>query len=473
MEHERVVAIWGLAAYTTLLLIIIAYSVYRSWGQKRSIEIEAVGARQYGTIAIGVTIAATMLGPADAISLTERGREYGLIWVVFPLGAALAQLVSAFIFVPRIKDGFPRALSLGDIFEHNCSRVARVVSGSIVFVQMIAFSGVLVLAGGQILTTFTGLSPVYGYIYTALLVGGYSSIGGLDAVIRTDKFQFVFVILILTLCVIAIGAMAGSGETLGRELLVRPSFALDHPTSAVLALICGYFLGELLLPFYSQRALIASNKETARNGFLMAAFTIGIWYFVMTLAGSTSGIMGPRAPGDQTVIADIAQYAFNPGTAIWYVVGAVVFAGFLALVHSTFDSILNAGSVAFSRDLLGGLMNISPDLQGWIARQVILPIAVCGIAVAIMGDDLIALLMLGYTIWVPTLLPPLAWILLRPNLRLPLIGFACAIGAGLIGWFLLDRVVATAIPGILGGFVANLVTLIAFTYRSQEKLAQE
>ncbi len=458
MDIERALPIAALSLYTFVILALLARALLQSRGREHSIVDEAVGKREYGSVAIAVTIAATMLGPADALALSEKGLEYGLVWVLFPLGAAAAQVVSGVVFAPRIRGRFARAMSLGDILENHCSRTARVITGMIVFLQMIAFSGVLILAGGTILREFLGIDLIFGMIYTALLVGIYSSVGGLALVITTDRFQFGFVVFIATLCFATIVTSLFTSD-IGPAALTGPSFVRDHPVSLILTLLSGYFLGELLLPFYAQRALIAKSPSSAKRGFLGAAAIISVWYLIITAAGALGGISITNQ-NDSSIVMGVARGLFEPGTLLWHVIGAVIFAGFVALVHSTFDSILNAGSVAFSRDLLGGVMSLDDKTQGWISRQVVISIAVLGIFVAIAGDDLISLLMLGYTFWVPTLLVPLGWILLNPDARLSLTAFGISLFFGLLGWFMFEHQLQTPIPGILAGFVANLVALM-------------
>jgi hypothetical protein len=99
-------------------------------------------------------------------------------------------------------------------------------------------------------------------------------------------------------------------------------------------------------------------------------------------------------------------------------------------------------------------------------------IAALGTGVAFLGDSLIGILLIGYTIWVPSLLAPFAWVLLNSRTKLTAIAFWSAVLAGAAGWATFEYLVETPIPGILAGFLANLVVLLlvqGVTSRSAER----
>lgn len=150
----------------------------------------------------------------------------------------------------------------------------------------------------------------------------------------------------------------------------------------------------------------------------------------------------------------------EPQTVLWYVVGAVMVVGLMALIHSTFDAFLNVGAVAFARDVVGGLIEVDDTSQGTMVRQAVVSIAVLGTIVALWGDSLIGILLIGYTIWVPSLLAPFAWILVNPARRLEPSAFWAAVISGAVGWYVFEYQIQFFVPGILAGFILNLLALL-------------
>lgn len=453
----------AVALYLGLMAWIVAGSIRQNRGVARDIQFEAVGTRKYGAFVIGIAIAETMLGPADAMALSQNGLKYGLIWAMFPLGAALAQFTAGTFFVKRIHEHFAGRLSVGDIFAERCGHSSRIVVGLLVTAQAVAFSGVLILAGGQVLQAFLGLPIAYGMVLTALVVGAYTTVGGIRAVIQTNTLQAAFAWSVVVLAAGAVVYLAMTSAQFSPALVFeKPGFATDHPLNVGLALFIAYFMGELLLPAYSVRALIAKDANAARNGFLLTGVLLVIWYLVITTAGSMGDLLLPeqRASGDDLILLDVVRSYLAPGSVLWYLAGAVIVAGLLALIHSTFDAFLNAGAVSFSRDVAAASTRLSDSQQGAVARVAAIVIALLGTGAAFLGDSLIGLLLVGYTIWVPSLLAPFAWILLNSPRKLAPLAFWAAVLAGGAGWYIFEYLVSTPVPGILAGFIANLVVLL-------------
>lgn len=451
----------AVAVYFAVITWVFLKAVHRRAGGPRSISDEAIGARRFSGLIIGILIAEAMLGPSDALTLSQNGHLYGWAWVIFPLGAALAQVVAGIFFVPRIYKHYQGSLSIGDMFAERTGPSARVLVGLIVTAQSVAFAGVLILAGGQVLESLAGVDRIFGMLITAAVVGLYTSIGGIGVVVDTNKFQALFAWLIVIMAGAAAVVIASQhSPAIVSDLFVTPKFVEDHPIRTALALFIAYFMGELLLPTYAVRALMARSLSAARAGFLIAAGLLVVWYFTMTFAGAAGSLLpaSGRLSTDDAILLDIIRSVSPEGTVWWYVLGAVVAAGLLALIHSTLNAFLNSGAVAVARDVVGAAVS-DPLRQGAIERGAVIAITVGGFVVAMSGDSLIGLLLIGYTIWVPSLLAPFAWVLMNPGRRLATEAFWSAVIAGAVAWFVFEYHIDSWVPGILAGLLANVLIL--------------
>lgn len=454
---------FGLFAYLGLVAGAAIYGALNNSANGRDVKFEAIGYQRFGALMVAIVIASTMLGPADAMALSQNGLKYGLIWALFPLGAALAQLVSGKYLASKVVSRFQGLISLGDIFDRACHPSARVAAGFLVFAQAIAFSGVLVLAGAQLLEAFLHIPRVYGMVSTAVFVGLYTSFGGFSGVAWTDRVQFFFIVVLFGVLVLSSIVNAAHAPALSfSEVFATNAFWQDYDFKTGLGFFLAYFLGELLLPAYSVRALVARDRASAQNGFVIAAGMIAVWYVVVTLAGSVAQYIpvSARTAGDVGIILDIARNIAPPGSIVSSVVGVLVFIGLLAMIHSTFDSFLNVGAVAFARDFLGGLVALTDETQGWIVRRATFVIAIFGIVVATFGGSLIDILLVGYTIWVPSLLPGLLWLLLHGSKKLTPVAFWSGLVAGIAFWGFIEYVLTNSpAPSIAVGFVANFLVI--------------
>nr|VFJ64422.1 MAG: Na+/proline symporter [Candidatus Kentron sp. DK] len=462
---------FGLLAYLAIIAYVI-YSLYRSSDEEKTARMtakgSALGTRRFGVFGLASMLAITMVGPADFLALSQNGFNYGVLWSIFPLGAALALLVSGLFVVKRLEAKlFTGVKTTGEIFGRSTGRSSQFIVGLVVTIQTIAFSGVLIIAGGQVLEVFIGIDKHLGMVLTSLVVGFYTSYAGMDGVTRTDLVQRYIIAFILLVISLSVLSLLFSVDTSNVELFEKDDFDTDFPLKTILAYFSAYFFGELMLPTYTQRVFIANTSNTAKKGFLWGAAFLATWYIVITFSGSLAEAIPSLRTSmhdDRMVVLDLARYHFDDGTVLWGIMGAFIFAGLLALIHSTYDSFLNVGSSSFANDVIG-VFNDDDKLLYQTTRQMSIAISALGLIVAIWFDNIIDALIFGYTIWVPSLLAPLLYILLvSKNNKLDSRVFWFSFVAGSTTWLLLEYVIKTDgwvsfIPSIVWGLVINATCL--------------
>lgn len=461
----------GLIIYIIVCTALLAATVIQ--GRKRNettgIEREALGTSRFSWWIVGITVAATMLGPADALGLSQKGFEYGWLWVLGPIGAAFAQIVAGLFFVHKIKEQPGSPQTLGDMFTARFGSSPRSIVGVIVVMQAVAFSGLLILAGAQILHTFIGVPQIYGIIVTSLFIGLYTAIGGLNTIVKTDIFQGILIAVLLLFVAGTTAVLALTSPNLVQALpLATPAFSADFTFGAMLAITLTYFFGELLLPFYSQRALAAKSASHARIGFVVAGLIAAVWYLVVTASGAIGNALQSVNQPEFVLLSNLQAVVGTTGPLAWFAL-TIAFVGLIALMHSTFDAILNSGGVAFSRDIVGSFMQLTDKQQGTIARWSMLGISLLGMAIPFIWNDLIDILLIGYTIWAPTLMPIFAWLILTRPERVSAAVFWVPLAAGLGGWLLSPYILPEEfVPAILTGVVLNvLAILVVNRFRSR------
>jgi len=451
--------VWPLILYLLAVIAVLALGLLKRPNRAATAREEALGTGKVGQLILTMTLVATVLGPADTLALADQGKKYGLFFVIFPFCAALQHFVTGQWFAGRINKQSVDCVTLGDIMQKHYNRTAKFLAGLVTVAQALAFTGVLALAGGQVLQAFLGWPVAYGIVATAGFVGIYTTIGGMNAVLRTDRIQFWCLIAMgLTALLSAIILLGGRWSDVNPEWFWRRDVA-EFPAQTIASIAIAYFLGEALLPVYAVRGLIAATPQQAASAFRRTGGIIALWYLGMIVIGIAGNLLtGSVSRTDLTFVDVLAT--LGPSPAIQAVLCGLALAGILALVHSTFDSILNAGASAFARDVVGCWITLSDEAERAFMKRAVIIIALFGTLFSLIKADLIDILLIGYTIWVPTMVLPLAYVLLRGDRANWAWSAVAATAAGVAAYFSWKAWQPIPIPEILVGFVVNAIVLL-------------
>ncbi|MEK6259505.1 MAG: sodium:solute symporter family protein [Planctomycetota bacterium] len=438
----------------------------RRTGAAISAREEALGPRGYGTLTIAMTLAASNLGPADTLALSEQGAKYGVFFLMFPLCAALQHIFSGFLFAGRLQEIQNENMTIGDVLFHSFGRGTQFLAGLVTVAQALAFTGVLALAGGQILNAFLGWSLPWAILATALFVAAYTGVGGMAAVVSSDRIQMGFLTFAGAIAgVAAISLLVSNTSIIEPEWLWNPD-KTEFSVRMMLSLACGYFLGEALLPMYSIRAMMAASPSSAKRAFVIGGCFMAVWYATMIVVGISSHLLSEPQTGTSllfvNVLASITSIAW-----LRSLLAGVAMVGLLALTHSTLDSVLNAGASSLAKDVLGAYVKLSDESLRSYMRSGVFIIAIIGTVFSIIKQDLIDILMIGYSVWVPTIVFPLGFVLVWSKTPKSKNSAVWGIAGGLVGYFVADRIPAFVLPPMLVGFIANAFAFVVSEYFAQ------
>lgn len=415
----------------------------------------ALGRSSFGAVVIAITLIGSNLGPADTIGLTEEGAKYGFFFLIFPLCAGLQHIIAGKFFAEKIALRSSSCVTMADKMGICISTQTRVIIGLVTVAQALAFTGILALAGGQILESLFNLPLTSGILITAIFVGLYAWVGGMNAIIKTDRLQFYIVVGVGIIAVIAaIVLLTKNTSIVDSSWYWRPGTG-NFTLRSGLALAIAYFLGEAFLPMYSIRAFISKKPKDASRAFMGFGGAIIIYYAIMIFVGISSNSMDSQSAISGLVIVNVIS---SLGQVVWikWILAGFAFTALLSLTHSTLDSVLNAGASALAIDVLNPFVNFTDEQMEKQIRSGLLIIAIFGTVFSLVSDNLIEILLIGYTIWVPTIVFPFAYILLNRNKMRSKNSTLMGIIGGVFGFivgsmFLKDF----QIPPILIGFISN------------------
>jgi SSS family solute:Na+ symporter len=380
------------------------------------------------------SLAATYVGPAFSIGFVGRGFKSGLLFLAIGLAYSLQNILVGLFVAPRLRQ-LKGCHTLGDAIGQKYDRKCQILAGVISVGLCAGFAAVMAKAGGDVLRSTFGLPHWSSVIIVVGITALYTTFGGLRASVITDAFQFsAFAILlpITFLWILCFHFNGGAGAFAEQASLATNEGIAATPVIEIVALLVAFLLGETLIPPYANRALASKTTRISRNGFVLAGCFSVAWFAVMVALGIVARdvITLPQIEAmtpEGKEIEDFVLLTLFKSTmpAAGYALLLVVL---ISIIMSSLDSLLNAGAVAFTQDIVKPHMDLQDKAALSVGRGATIVIALTAAAGAVAVDSIINGLLVCYAIWAPAILPALIiglWIK-RPQ---PLAGIL-SMGAG-------------------------------------------
>ncbi|HJN12530.1 MAG TPA: sodium/solute symporter [Pirellulaceae bacterium] len=353
-----------------------------------------LGGRRLPWWAIGMSLVATDIGGTDIIGVGGAAYSHGLAVANFEwIGCVPAMIVGAFVFIPF----FYRAgvYTIPEFLERRYNAGVRTVMAVCWLLFMACNLGIMLLASAKMMSAVFGWNEATCIIVTAILVGGYTFIGGLAAVVYTDTIQCAVMIagclLILVLGLIKVG---GIGELKARlaeaevrenaatavemakvsedrsdtvEMTVVTEASTTERTSLILPADTqtpfpwpGIYFGLALIlsPAYwignqaiVQRSLGARSEFEARASYIWGALLKNVIPLIVAVPGLIAVALLPDLKDGDSAIPNLVGELLPAGLRGLFV------AAFLAALMSSIDSYLNSAATLVSNDLYKPFIN--------------------------------------------------------------------------------------------------------------------
>ncbi len=357
-----------------------------------------LGGRRLPWWAIGMSLVATDIGGTDIIGVGGAAYSHGLAVANFEwIGCVPAMIVGAFIFIPFFyRTG---VYTIPEFLERRYNAGVRSVMAICWLLFMACNLGIMLLASAKMMSAVFGWNAIACIFVTAILVGAYTFVGGLAAVVYTDMIQCGVMIagclLILVLGLIKVGGI-GELKTRLAESNTRQDAAThqvdrvansdrpaqpDSSASTVTAPVAAaaaevvaseraslilpantqspfpwpgiYFgLALILSPAYwignqaiVQRSLGARSEFEARASYVWGALLKNIIPLIVAVPGLIAVALLPDLPDGDRAIPSLVGVLLPAGLRGLFV------AAFLAALMSSIDSYLNSAATIVSNDL--------------------------------------------------------------------------------------------------------------------------
>ncbi|PKL82454.1 MAG: symporter [Ignavibacteriae bacterium HGW-Ignavibacteriae-3] len=306
--------------------------------------------RNLGWFAVGISLFATNISSEHFIGLAGQGASRGLAVAQFELIAIFLLIMLGWFITPIYKRA--GILTTPEFLEKRFDASSRKFFSALsIFTYVITKVLVTLFAGGILFNKIFGLSIFSSAVIIILLTGIYSLVGGFSAVVRTQVFQGIVLIIGAVLLTIfsfnEVGGLAGLRERLPAEhfQMFKPMSDPDFPWT-------GIIFGAPIIAFWYwcadhyivQRVLGAKSINDARTGTIIASFLKILPLFLLVLPGLIAFALYPDVRGDEAYPQLLASNILPVG------IKGIVIAGFLSAVMSSLSSAFNSIAALYTID---------------------------------------------------------------------------------------------------------------------------
>jgi len=316
---------------------------------------------------IGLALFSTNISTLHLVAFAQEGFKNGLAYGNFEWMAAFTLIILSLFFVPFYIRA--KITTLPDFLEKRyngtCRDILAVIS---VFSAIFIHIGFSLYTGGVVLEGMFGIPLFYSIIGICALVGLYTVLGGLSAVVITEAIETVVLligaIIITVICFMKLGSW---NELVSNVEPIKMTIVRPHGDSSELpwyAVLLGY---PIIGIWYwcadqtiVQRVLGAKDENHARVGPLFAGFIKILPVFLFVLPGlmcyalvqnGTLDIAGMKIGADGAPDTK-DTYAFMIRELLPVGVKGIITAALLAALMGTVAGALNSVSTLVSYDLV-------------------------------------------------------------------------------------------------------------------------
>ena len=365
-----------------------------------------LGGRKLGPLVTAMSAEASdmssyLLMGLPGLALVSGLAEVG--WTV--IGLAIGTYLNWLIVAKKLRKYSARinAITIPDYFSKRYkdnSRLIMAVAALMIIIFFVPYTASGFAACGKLFGTLFGIDYHIAMVVSAIVIVGYTSLGGFNAASMTDFIQSIIMtaalIIVLVFGVNKAGGMEqviANANNLAGYLDVFKGY--DAATNSAgsfgaikvvstLAWGLGYFgMPHILLRFM---AIEDPNKvkisRRVAEIWVVISMAVAVLIGVVGMAMVKEGAL-PVFDDSETIIIQIATLLSKVGVVPALLAG-IILAGILASTMSTADSQLLAASSAASENIIGGLFRIklNETSQMIVARVTLIAISVIGVIIA-------------------------------------------------------------------------------------------
>lgn len=446
-----------------LIFGVLYFSFVLFTRKKGNFEEYSVAGRGLGFFLIFSSLCASFIGPGWSMGLVREGFSTGMFLAYLLPFCGLGLILVGIILVPRIRDKFNDIYSIGDLVggvkSHN-HKFVRLATGIFSLLFFGSITVAMSYAGGELINNVFGFPKIWAIVIVTTIVICYSYFGGIRATIQTDAIQFShFIILIPILAILIVSNEQFVWKDYAEITSAKTISEFNtHPVIGIFGFGLLWLLSSTGLDSGGLGRFLASkNNKVARNATVASGIFMAAWLVLMIFIGSTGYYLYPELGNNDQVLLHIASEHF-PG-----VLYGIFIIAMIGIVMSSQDTVLNAGSILFSEDIMGTMKQITERQKLKAAKLYTILMGIICIIVASYLSSILEVIMIITEFYIPVMIPVIVFSIIKKNFHWQaalismLVGFISYIIWKQFLSFLLPELVAALALSTLSYLVSDFI----------------
>lgn len=488
MSTQMIIIIGSIFVYL-MCMVLIGFKFSKTSGSSSSDFY--LGGRKLGPIVTAMSAEASDMSSWLLMGLPGVALAYGLAeasWTAIGLG--IGTYINWLVVSKRIRNYSQRinAFTIPDFFAKRFGDekgIITFIAALVIIVFFIPYTASGFNACGTLFNSLSGGKIPYltAMIISAVVIIGYTALGGFLAASTTDLIQSIVMTIALVVVVIFGIKTAGGYDAVVENAKNIPSYlnftsTFDYTTgksipfgALTIASTLAWGLGYCGMPHILLRFMAIEDVKKLKTSrriasiWVVISMAIAIFIGVIGCAAVKNGGVDLSLDNSQRIIVEFAKIISTHGI-FFAVIAGVILAGILAATMSTADSQLLAASSSFSQNILRDVfkLKIKEKTAMVIARLTILAIAIAAMIWARKEDSVFTIVSFAWAgfgaAFGPVVLSALFW--KRANKYGAIAGMV--VGGAMV--FIWKYLIAAKLGGIfaiyelLPAFICGLITIV-------------
>jgi SSS family solute:Na+ symporter len=392
----------GLGVFYVILGIFVSTKI-------KTVKDYFLASRNVGLGALTFTLVATQIGGGMLLGSADAAYADGYLGVFYSLGMSVGFLLLGFGFASKLR-AF-NVVTSAQLFEKKYgSTMLRKIASLISAASMIGIFAGQVVATRALFNVLGVGNEGFLLLFWAFVII-YTVMGGLKAVVATDIFQVIFLVLIVSgIFFYSIFGEVGSYLTLGAIVKNQQSFTgFGSAFFKQLPILITSAIYPIFGQDLAQRFFAARTKKIAVVSALLAGAVIVIFSFVPVYFGMKAKLLGIALPAKTSAFYAMVKLLTND------FVFALVGCALVAAITSTADSLLCAVSSNLTQDFDFGFKSMRSKL--FFSKAVTCVAGLFGISIAYYSTDILGVLAQSYGILISGLFVPILFCFFQKKLK--------------------------------------------------------
>lgn len=339
---------------TIALFFIVTFGIGFYYSRKETTARDYfLAGNKAGWFAVGASIFATNISSEHFIGLAGSGAAGGLPVAAYELAAVFCLFTLGWVFLPYYLKS--KVYTMPEFLERRFNPESRWILTTISLLAYVFTKiSVALFAGAILFKAVIGWPPLISAVFLVIATGVYTVTGGLSAVIYTNTMQAIVLIggsVVLTLTGLAkVGGFEGLRASLPPDFfhMIKPASDMVYPwtgtTFGIFILGVWYFCTDQVIV---QRALGAKNLAHARLSTFFAAALKLLPLFILVLPGLIARVLWPQ---ELQADPDMA-YPLIVTRLMPVGLSGLMIAALLAALMSSLSAVFNSCSTLITMDV--------------------------------------------------------------------------------------------------------------------------